>query len=92
MLGVVEARGGDRQEALRIGQQIEALDCPYAFGDDTRWRARIAAQLGQHEQAISLLRQAFADGLAYGSWLHADMDLEPLSAHPAFQELLKPKG
>jgi hypothetical protein len=41
---------------------------------------------------VSLLRDAFAQGVAHGAYLHADIDLEPLREYPPFQELLRPKG
>ena len=53
---------------------------------------RVAAQLGDREAALALLRQALAAGLPYGPALHAAPDLAPLRADLRFQELLRPKG
>ncbi|UCG84898.1 MAG: hypothetical protein JSW71_13210 [Gemmatimonadota bacterium] len=90
--GVTEARLGNREAARQISADLASLDSPYLFGNHTRWRARIAGVLGEREEAVRLLRQAFRDGLAYGIWLHKDMDFESLRHYPPFQELLRPKG
>ncbi|UCE40659.1 MAG: hypothetical protein JSV17_14600, partial [Candidatus Aminicenantes bacterium] len=91
-LGTLAARRGDREEAYRISTELESIDRPYMFGNHTYWRALVASQLGDLEQAVELLREAFAQGRGYGVYLHRDMDLEPLREYPPFQELLRPKG
>jgi len=57
-------------------------------------RARIAALLGDREEAVTLLRQAIEQGVnwGHGVWVHRDIDLESLHDYPPFQELLRPKG
>jgi tetratricopeptide (TPR) repeat protein len=90
-LGTLAARRGDREEALRIAIELKHIDRPYLFGNHTYWRACIASLLGEREDALALLREAFAQGLDYGVYLHRDMDLEPLRDYPPFQELLRPK-
>jgi hypothetical protein len=47
---------------------------------------------GERDTAVTLLRQAFAEGLDYGIWLHRDMDLESLRDYEPYQELVRPKG
>jgi serine/threonine protein kinase/tetratricopeptide (TPR) repeat protein len=91
-LGTLAARREDREEALRISTELKSIDRPYLFGNHTYRRACIASLLGQREQAVALLREAFAQGREYGVYLHRDMDLEPLRDYPPFQELLRPKG
>jgi tetratricopeptide (TPR) repeat protein len=91
-LGVLAARRGDRAEALRISDQLEGMADPYDFGHDVYLQARIAAQLGDRDQAMVLLREAYARGRALWIHLHRDMDLEPLRDYPPFQEFIKPKG
>ncbi len=91
-LGTLAARRGDREEALRIATELKSIDRPYLFGNHTYWRACIASLLGEQEQAVALLREAFAQGRDYGVYLHREMDLEPLRDYPPFQELLRPKG
>lgn len=90
-LGTIAARLGNRDKALGISDELKNIDQPYLFGSNTFWRARIAALLGEKEQAMVLLRDALAQGASHGS-LYLNMDLELLSDYPPFQELIKPKG
>jgi hypothetical protein len=53
-------------------------------------RARLAAQLGDRDSAISLLRRSLAEGNPFGIGIHRDIDLEPLRDVPSFQELIAP--
>ena len=90
-LGTIAARLGNREEALRISEELKNIERPYLFGNQTYWRACIAALLGEKEQAMVFLRDALAQGVSYGR-LYGDMDLEPLLDYPPFKELIKPKG
>ena len=92
LLGVIAARMGDSTEASTISNQLSELRTPYLNGRHTRWRARIAALLGQPDDAMRLLRESLHQGLAYGTWLHSDMDLDSLRDRSDFQELMRPKG
>ena len=104
-LGVLAARRDDAQAARGISDWLGNVDRPYLYGNNTVWRARIAALLGQPDEAVALLRSAFDEGLAfYGTspflwisrtdvaWLHREMDFESLRDHPEFAELLRPGG
>jgi len=91
-LGVIAARRGDKEEALRISSLLENIDRPYIFGSHTYWRARIAAILGERVNAVRLLREALAQGRRYDVHLHPVIDFEPLQDYPPFKELIKPKG
>ena len=90
-LGRLAARGGAREEALKISEELKQIKLPYLFGYHTYCRACIASLLGEREQAVELLRDTFAQGYAHGVYLHRDMDLEALREYPPFQELLWPK-
>ncbi len=90
-LGVIAARRGDKEEALEISSLLENIDRPYIFGSHTYWRARIAAILGERENAVKLFREALAQGETYPH-LHPVIDFEPLQDYPPFKELIKPKG
>jgi hypothetical protein len=65
----------------------------FLFGEPTLWRARIESVLGSPENAVALLRQAFAEGQGaparYG--LHVGRDFDALGDEPAFQELVRPR-
>ena len=90
--GAAAARRGDRQEAERIFTRLASLKTPHLRGTHTFWRARIAALLGRPEEAVELLRDAFQQGQIYGAELHTITDFESLRDHPAYKELLRPKG
>jgi hypothetical protein len=86
------ARWGDRDEALRVSEELGKLDRPFLFGRHLYWQARIISLLGDKEQAVSLLKEAFSQGSSYGVYLNQNIDLEPLWDYPPFKELLRPKG
>jgi tetratricopeptide (TPR) repeat protein/TolB-like protein len=90
--GVLAARLGLRDSARTIAGDLAHVALPGVNGQHTLWRARIAALLGDKDGAVALLRQAFAEGVAYGIWLHVDMDLESLRDYKPFQELVRPRG
>jgi tetratricopeptide (TPR) repeat protein len=90
-LGTLAARKGEKEEALRISNELEEDKRPYLFGNPAHWRARIAALLGDKEGAISLLRQAIKQGYSYAS-LQSIEDFESLADYPPFVQLMKPKG
>jgi adenylate cyclase len=46
------------------------------------------AQLGELDEAITLLDRATSQGFGHRAWLEHDSDLVPLRGHPRFQELL----
>jgi serine/threonine protein kinase/tetratricopeptide (TPR) repeat protein len=89
-LGRLAARMGNKKEALQLSEELTGIDQPYLFGVHTYSRACIASLLGEQEQAVELLRDAFTQGRPFGAYLHRDMDLEPLRDYPPFQELLWP--
>ena len=77
---------------LLSASQLERITSPYEFGLDLYLQATIAAQLGDLDRAMVLLREAHARGRPFGVLLHCDMDLEPLRDYPPFQEFSRPKG
>ncbi|HEV2129980.1 MAG TPA: BTAD domain-containing putative transcriptional regulator [Longimicrobiaceae bacterium] len=98
-LGVLAARRGDRVEAERIAAWLAARREPYLSGNHSYWRACIAVQLGRKAEAVTLLREAFGQGMWYTSqaswpWLHLHTDpcLDPLRDYRPFRELMRPKG
>lgn len=88
-LGALAARRGDRPEVARIERWL--LDRPWTGGRATYDRARMAALLGNREQAVALLREAFDLGLSGRQYIHIDPDFESLRDYPPFQELLRPR-
>jgi len=90
--GAAAARTGRVDAAREFSEALAGLPQRVELGRNTAWRARIAALLGQRDEAAALLRRAFGEGLGYGIWLHCDEDLESLRDYPPFQELVRPKG
>jgi tetratricopeptide (TPR) repeat protein len=90
--GVVEALCGDRAEARRISDALGRLKRPYLLGTNTFLRARIAAQLGEKDEAVDLLRMAYAQGFASSdqNWVHLEPSLESLRGYPPYEALMKP--
>ncbi len=93
-LGRLAARTGDRDEALRISEDLRSSRHTLMEGYRTQARARIAAVLGHRQQAMTLLREAFDWGAQWNRWppLHSDIDFESLHDYPPFQEFLRPRG
>jgi tetratricopeptide (TPR) repeat protein len=90
--GAIAARLGNTEETMRIDAELAAIDRPYSYGRPELWRAKIAAILGDREQAVSLLREAYEKGQGYGTRYLHDMDLESLRDYPPFEEWIRPKG
>jgi serine/threonine protein kinase/tetratricopeptide (TPR) repeat protein len=91
-LGALAARRGDEEEAIRISEELKHIDRPYLFGNHTYWRACIASLLGDKQQAVKLLTEAFSQGRSYRTFPRNDMNLEALRDYPPFKELIEPKG
>ena len=91
-LGLIAARKGDRERALKISQEMKDNKSPYLFGHPTYWRARIAALLGDKEGAVQLLQEAIKQGIDYQYLYSYTQDFEALQDYPPFQQLMKPKG
>ena len=96
-LGIIAAIEERTDEAVAFARELAEIDRPYVGGGPTFWRAKIAAALGDREDAVSLFRQAVAEGLSFwnissGSRFHHDIDLESLRGYAPFDEILKPEG
>lgn len=103
-VAVAVARRGDRRGASDIAATMLDRNPPYDFGHHLYERARVAAQLGNTDEAIELLRRAFANGFNFafvggaggmtaarppdGS-PHLDDVFDGLRAHPGFQALAR---
>ncbi|WP_257314056.1 serine/threonine-protein kinase [Geothrix fuzhouensis] len=92
-VGAALARLGRAEEARQVEADLAALSRPYLRGDHTFWRACIAANLGEKDRAVDLLRQAFAQGRAmdFAASTHRELYLEPLRDYRPFQDLMRPR-
>jgi tetratricopeptide (TPR) repeat protein len=92
-LSVIAAHDGNRDEALRISNELPDPDSQFGRAERAYWRACIASYLGDEDQAVDLLRLALSEGYYMNSyWLHTDPNLEPLWDNTEFQELIRPQG
>jgi tetratricopeptide (TPR) repeat protein len=91
-LGTLAARLGEWTQALWISEKLKAFNKPFLFGRPTFFRACIASILGERDQSIALLREAFAQGLPFDISIHRDLDFEPLWDYAPFKDLIKPKS
>ena len=83
---------GDREDAERISAQLERINVPYSFGNRSVWQARIAAALGNRDQAMVFLRRAFSEGTSMDDWIHREPAFRSMVDHPTIQDLLQPSG
>jgi serine/threonine protein kinase/tetratricopeptide (TPR) repeat protein len=90
--GRVAARLGDRDEALRVFDELQTIDRPYIFGKQDYASAQIASILGDYEQAVVLLAKAFDQTYEYTSPVLNDPDLLLMRGYPGWEELIRPKG
>jgi DNA-binding SARP family transcriptional activator len=90
ILGSIAARQGDVAEAERIDAALERDRHPVRYGEDTMRRACIAAHLGDPARAVSLLHEAFAQGLHHTHTLHRVECLMVLRGYPPYDALMRP--
>lgn len=78
--GLLAALRGERTRAEVVIAELARGDSePHSFGVPAFWRARIAAALGETDQAVDLMRQAFARGYRrYHTVLHLIPELRRL--------------
>jgi len=65
---------------------------PYPHGATALWRARIAATLGDGENAVAFFRQAVAEGIIDHPYGLEWVAFERIRDYPPWQELMRPKG
>jgi predicted Zn-dependent protease len=87
--GRLAARLENPQKARAVSSELARTGEPHLWGWHTYERARIAALLGEKDEAVDLLREALAQGLAAYESIHRDPDLESLRDYPPFQELVR---
>jgi tetratricopeptide (TPR) repeat protein len=89
--GVALAHLGRREEALETARWLERLDRPFLSGAHTRWRAAIAATLGDREGAVRLLEQAYHEGMRLGHDHRREPEWETLRDYRPYEEFVRPK-
>jgi serine/threonine-protein kinase len=87
--GYINARAGNRDEALRTMAELRATSSKYVL---PLFLARIHAALGENDQAMEYLERVYADRSESVVWLKVDPTFEPLRKDPRFLALLKRVG
>ncbi len=90
--GVALVHLGRDEEALETVRWLEALDGRYLVGAHTRWRAAIAAALGDRVEAVRLLEQAFQEGMRLGHFHRREQEWDVLEDYRPYQDFLRPRG
>ncbi len=91
--GAIAAHFGERASAAEAERRVRAVD-EFDFGSEDYMRARIAANGGEWDRAVSLLQKADAEGVGLqsaGSPFKSDWTLLPLRDYRPFQQLIKPR-
>lgn len=86
------AHRGDREGAARASAWFAHLRDPSLHGDQSYFRSQIAAVLGQREEAVRLLGEAYASGFVHDYYDHLQQDFEGLQDYPPYRALMRPKG
>jgi tetratricopeptide (TPR) repeat protein len=88
--GVALAQAGDPEAAEAESKWLAEVRIPYVRGENTAWRASITAYLGEKDEAVELLRQAFDEGLHW--WmLHYPWRNSPLWGYPPYEQFVQPR-
>jgi len=90
-LGLIALHQSRGSVATASTEWLANVHDAYLFGRTSLWRARLAAQLGDLNGALSLLHRSLDEGQPFGISIHRDPDLEPLRDLSSFAELTKPK-
>ena len=91
MLGWIAALQGDEEEARSAMARIEAEGDSAFSAYKQLLMARIAANLGEPERAVALLRAAYQSGFPAVNGWHSSPSLDPLRDYPPFVELMRPR-
>ena len=88
--GMINARAGNRDEALRAMTELRAR----ATGTYTLplFLARIYAALGNNDEAMKSLEQVYNDRSESAVWLNVDPSLDTLRKDPRFIALIRKVG
>jgi DNA-binding SARP family transcriptional activator/tetratricopeptide (TPR) repeat protein len=90
-VAVAALKAGDSKTVTRIVAELELPEAKYSHANKT-WLSKLAALRGDRARAVALLREAFAEGLRYNVYIHAEPYLEPLHGYAPFEELMRPQG
>jgi len=89
-LGMIYARIGKKEEAMKMIKELELHKDLYDYGSVEYFQGRIYALLGDLDTATHLMATAIEKGKKYEIWVtfNNDPDLAPLKDFPAYQNLM----
>lgn len=88
-LAVLAVRLGDQEARARWSAALRDMDRPFLYGAQWYWLACLAALEERKDDAVRMLRRAFADGLAFEMFLHTDPHLRNLRGYAPFDLLMR---
>jgi len=86
VVGEIAARSADRVTALRVSAEMDAVR---QEGLKLYYQAIIAAELGERDRAVALLRRSQNPVRAP---MHRELSFPALQGYPPFEELERPRG
>lgn len=89
--GVTLAKLGDREGAEAMIKLAGDIEGSNLRGRHLLAQAKITAALGDRDEAVRLFQDAFANGGAYGTWIHVEPALDDLWGYPPFESLMRPR-
>ncbi len=93
-VGVLAARRGLFEEAMRTSADLAALDLPFrpfTQGVQSIWRARIAALIGDRDAALELIRDGISRGYGYHLLHGHEIDWIGMKGYEPYERLLRPE-
>ena len=91
LTGYVAAAQRDTATLREIDQWLRDPKDRYIRGANTEARARIAALLGNREEAMRLLGEAASEGMGFNVGYHALFEFATMRGYAPFEEWLRPK-
>ena len=85
--GATLARLGRAEDAEAVSRTLGEMRLPWLRGQHTFGQVLIAAALGQNDEAVTLLRRAFAQYYPFGTDLHIEPTFEDLRKDPRWMAL-----
>ncbi len=90
-MGRIAAQAGDTVLARNYLEKLKSAPPMFRYRGNSYQRALISAALGEKENAVSLLQQAFSEGMAFEPYLHREIEFQAMMDYSPLRELLSPK-
>ncbi len=92
-LATCYARLGEREEALKLIEQLRDMEQPRSRGRYPYLIGMIYATLDEKEKAMQYLKQAHREGYGFGPGTYQNaFELIPLHGYPPYEAFVAPKG